>query len=385
MFHCPRCRTHLEREQSPHGVQWRCPTCEGRALNLGVLRRMVQKKAVNDLWLAAWDRPAEIGLPCPLCANAMTPVQQLEGMEVDVCTTCQSVWFDPTELENAAAQAPAPVPKTEKDLPPKAREILAIAKIELQRERANAEDDASGLPPDAGWKTILTLFGIPIEQDAPAVNCWPWVTWLTLLLMAATTIWTEFYAPDAYKAWGLLPTDPWRHEGLTFLTSFFIHGGWWHLIGNAAFLYVFGDNVEDFLGHWRYALLLILSALCGDALHMALDPHGELPLVGASGGISGVIVFYALAFPKARLVYFISWAFYFRWIRVPAWAGLGLWILLQAFGVFQQLSGQSHVSSLGHLGGAAAGLLAWVMTRQILRPFSKREEVRHLLPPGTGR
>ncbi len=385
MFHCPRCRTHLEREESPNGVQWRCPTCEGRSVTLGVLRRIVSKPAVNSLWQTARQHRADSGLPCPLCANAMTPVQHFDAIEVDVCTTCQSVWFDPAELEHAGAAAPAPPPVDEKELSPRAKEIIALAQIKLQRERAEAEDDVHGMPPNEGWQTILTIFGIPIEQDAPPIQRWPWVTWLVLLLMTATTIWTEIYAPDTYKAWGSVASDPWRHYGFNFVASFFLHGGWWHLFGNAAFLYVFGDNVEDFLGHWRYALLLILSSMAGDFLHFAFAPDGTIPLVGASGGISGVIVFYALTFPRAKLVYFLRVGFIFRWIRIPAWGGLALWIGLQALGVFEQLAGVSNVSSLGHLGGAAVGLIAWLLARYLPRMGSVRGVTTRGILPDTVR
>jgi membrane associated rhomboid family serine protease/Zn-finger nucleic acid-binding protein len=370
MFRCPLCQTHLVRVKSSHGMLWGCPDCQGRSAGLGILRQMMRKESINALWMSARDQKVDAGPPCPLCANAMATVPRFEGLEVDVCTTCQNVWFDPSELESAIDRAPAPVPRGDADLSPEARELLALAKIQAIRERAEAENDNDGTPPAEGWQTVLTLFGIPVEQDAPSLSRWPWVTWLTLLLMAATAFWTFNSAPETYRSWGLLPNEPWRHGGLSFVTSFFLHADWWHLVGNAAFLYVFGDNVEDFLGHWRYILLLVLSAICGDAIHLVFAPRGDLPLIGASGGISGVIVFYALAFPRARLVYFLRVGFYFRWVRFPAWGGLIMWILLQVVGAFQQLAGHSHVSSLGHLGGAVAGVGFWLVMRRTLRPVT---------------
>lgn len=134
-------------------------------------------------------------------------------------------------------------------------------------------------------------------------------------------------------------------------------------MGNALFLAIFGDNVEDFLGPIRYGILLIGSSLTGDFLHMALDPRGELPMVGASGGISGVIAYYALQFPKARLVYLVRFGFFFRWVRFSAVTGFFGWVVLQFIGVWKQTAGLSHVSALAHLGGAVFGLAWWAISR----------------------
>jgi membrane associated rhomboid family serine protease len=89
-----------------------------------------------------------------------------------------------------------------------------------------------------------------------------------------------------------------------------------------------------------------------------------LPCIGASGGISGVIVFYALQFPGSRLGMFFRWGFFFRWVTFPAWIGIVFWIGMQIFISFLQVSGLSNVAGLAHLGGAAAGLGAWAVHRQ---------------------
>jgi membrane associated rhomboid family serine protease/Zn-finger nucleic acid-binding protein len=371
MFNCPRCKEHLVREDSKRGVQWRCSRCEGRAITLGVLRRIVRKESVDALWQAARTNRKSASLPCPLCRNAMSPVQQFDALELDVCTTCHSAWFDPSELERSESTAPLPPQPMEPELPQKAREILAMAEVQSMRDKAAFDESMSPLPPDEAWKTVLTVFGIPVEAETPPLKRWPWVTWLVLTLMTIGTVWSV--EQDAYKDWGFLPSDPLREHGLTFITSFFLHAGWLHLLGNAAFLFVFGDNVEDFLGHWRYALLLVLGSVSGDLLHLAFDPRGGLPLVGASAGISAVIVFYALAFPKARLIYFLRLGLYFQWVRFPAWGGLLVWLVLQAYTVLRQISGESNVSALAHFGGVGIGVLAWFVTRK-WRTGEDREE-----------
>ena len=99
----------------------------------------------------------------------------------------------------------------------------------------------------------------------------------------------------------LVPIELFDHAGLGLVSVFFVHGSWWHLLGNMYFLVVFGDNVEDVLGTRRRLLLLLAATIGGSLLQVLGDPHGNIPCVGASGGIAGLIAFYALRFPDVRL------------------------------------------------------------------------------------
>jgi len=342
-------------------------------VTIPVLRKLVAKDYVNRLWNAAADA-AKGHCTCPMCNNAMATVQQLtagqggEGaIEIDVCRPCHAVWFDTHEIDAVTSGAPAPPPpsaKAGRELSPRAREVLAMAEIEAIRRRADASDDES-TPPDEGWQTVLAVFGFPVEENAPLINRWPFVTWGTAFLMTLATAWAlSFGGPDVFKNWGLIPTTALRDHGLTLVTSFFLHGSLMHLLSNAVFLLMFGDNVEDFLGHARFLLLLVGASLAGDSLHIAFEPHQNLPLIGASGGISGVIVFYALQFPHARMVQMFRWWFSVRWIRYPAWAAALFWVGLQLLGLFEQIHGLSNVSALAHLGGAAFGAGFWFLSRE---------------------
>jgi len=142
-----------------------------------------------------------------------------------------------------------------------------------------------------------------------------------------------------------------------------LHGGILHLIGNMYFFLVFGDNVEDWLGEKRYLLLILFSLLAGDIFHILGDPSSTIPVIGASGGISGIIAYYALKFPHARLGILFGYYFHYDWIKMPAYVMFVIWIVLQMVGVWQQLAGYSNVSSLAHLGGAAVGVIFWYFTR----------------------
>jgi membrane associated rhomboid family serine protease len=170
-------------------------------------------------------------------------------------------------------------------------------------------------------------------------------------------------SPDlssAIKNWGLVPAELYRRYGLTILTSSLLHGGIFHLLSNLYFFLVFGDNVEDDMGRGKYVLLLAASTLLGDALHVLVDPRTAVPLVGASGAISGIIAYYALQFPKTRLGMLLL----IRWYRIPVGLLMLFWVLYQVFGALYQLSGHGTVSALAHLGGAGVGLLFWLHSRR---------------------
>lgn len=334
---------------------------------LGVLRKVLRRETVNALWQTVQTKPVGSNVDCPFCSNSMKTAVHLvpDGatgeIEVDICRLCPAVWFDTHELETLGRHYALPSEPVAPCLPPRAREILALAEIEQIRAKASQDETVVRLPPETGWRAVLTVFGIPVVEDRPALSRWPFITWGTVLLMALATLWSWSAGPSVIREWGLLPSEPWRSGGLTFLTAFFVHAGFLHLFFNAMFLLMFGDRTEDILGHAKFFLLLAGSALTGDLIHFLLDARIDMPLVGASGGISGVIAYYALRFPHARLVVMVRLAVIFRWVRIPAWFGFVLWLLLQFAGVSLQIGGLSLVSSLAHVGGALFGVVFWVV------------------------
>jgi Zn-finger nucleic acid-binding protein len=296
MFHCPQCKLSLARQQSDHGLYWTCPICHGHAVTVPVLRKALTADYVNRLWQTVRVGHGVRGRACPACGKVMIETSANlhgSGPELDVCRGCSLVWFDPSEYDDLPA---IPPPPQEDQLPAKAREALALAQVEHIAEVARGGDFGRELP-DEKWKLIPAVFGLPVEQDVTPLQRLPWLTWLFGALVCAVSFWSFTDHEWFVQQFGLLPSEPWRLGGITFLTSFLLHGGWVHLLGNVYFLLIFGDNVEDFLGRWRFLLLLLVATLAGDLAHLATDAR-ELPLVGASGGISGIIAFYALKFPS---------------------------------------------------------------------------------------
>jgi membrane associated rhomboid family serine protease len=143
-------------------------------------------------------------------------------------------------------------------------------------------------------------------------------------------------------------------------TSMFVHGGWIHLIGNMLYLWVFGDNVEDKLGRLRYLIFYLICGFAASGLHVLLDPHSSMPMVGASGAISGVLGAYLLMFPRARVVTLIPIFFFIQIAELPALVVLGLWFVMQFFnGVLslgQETGGMGGVAWWAHVGGFVTGL-----------------------------
>ena len=164
------------------------------------------------------------------------------------------------------------------------------------------------------------------------------------------------------------------------LTSMFMHGGWLHLIGNMWFLWIFGNNVEDSMGPLRFIVFYLLAGLAADAAHIIptipLQSGEDVPTLGASGAVAGVLGGYLLLFPQARVVTVIFIIFFFTILEIPAILFLGIWILQQAvfayFDLLQPTGQGGGVAYFAHIGGFAFGLL-------LIRVFaSERRRLRQI-------
>ncbi len=144
-------------------------------------------------------------------------------------------------------------------------------------------------------------------------------------------------------------------------TSMFLHAGWLHLGGNMLYLWVFGDNIEDKLGHGRYIVFYLLCGIVSSGLYVYVDPQSAVPTIGASGAISGVLGAYMLLFPKARVLTVIPIFIFLQFVELPALLVLGLWFVLQFFSGLASLGDQAAASGgvawWAHIGGFIAGLI----------------------------
>jgi membrane associated rhomboid family serine protease len=161
-----------------------------------------------------------------------------------------------------------------------------------------------------------------------------------------------------------LAAAPSKPVYLALLTSLFLHEGWLHILGNMLFLWIFGNNVEDVMGHLPFLLFYLVCGLFGTLAHVAIYPNSINPLLGASGAISGVLGAYLLLYPRAWVW---TWVFLFI-VPIPAFVVIGFWILLQAVqGLTSVGSGAAGVAFFAHLGGVAMGLIISGIFYPVLR------------------
>jgi membrane associated rhomboid family serine protease len=229
---------------------------------------------------------------------------------------------------------------------------------------------------------------IPLRDDNPSGTA-PIVTIVFIVMCVLVFLWQLSFGPQGGQrivyALGVVPASllgqaqlppelalvsPW----MTVFTSMFMHGGWMHLIGNLLYLWIFGDNVEDSMGHGRFVVFYLL---CGSAAVLAQalpDPSSTIPMIGASGAISGVLGAYLLLYPHARVLVAIPLGFFLHTMRIPAGLVLVLWFGLQLFSSAMAQPGQGGVAFRAHIGGFIAGM--------ILIPLFKQRRVRLRLPWG---
>jgi membrane associated rhomboid family serine protease len=144
-------------------------------------------------------------------------------------------------------------------------------------------------------------------------------------------------------------------------TSMFLHGSWMHIIMNMWFFWIFGNNVEDSMGRARFVAFYLMCGITAALAQVAMDPSSPVPVVGASGAISGVMGAYLVLYPRVRVYTFVFLGFFLTTIALPAWAILGYWILLQFVSALPQLAGaqaQAGVAFWAHIGGFAMGAAA---------------------------
>jgi membrane associated rhomboid family serine protease len=254
---------------------------------------------------------------------------------------------------------------------------------------------------------------IPISDENPTLR-FPVVTVILLLLMGAVWVVVEGAGLDsralaaAVCNYGLVPgeltgkarvgtaiplgqglacvVDNDQINLLTPLTSMFLHGGWLHLLGNGLFLWVFGNNVEDSMGRFRFLIFYLLCGFAAAGAQIAINPSSPVPMVGASGAIAGVLGAYLILYPRVRVRVLLFLLIFIQVISVPAYIVLLVWIGLQLLAGLPQLSSirpdvSSGVAVWAHIGGFAAGVLLVHLFRNP-ELVGYRTDERHRLHPG---
>ena len=167
--------------------------------------------------------------------------------------------------------------------------------------------------------------------------------------------------------YGLVParyTDPdigkyfsFGEQAISLISFMFLHGGFWHLLGNMWSLYIFGDNIEDKLGHLRYLVFYLLCGIASGLFHVSLNLHSQVPTIGASGAIAGVMGAYMISYPNSRILTLIPIFFIPYFIEIPAFVFLGLWFLIQFLSAAGSNTHGGGIAWWAHIGGFIAGII----------------------------
>jgi len=217
---------------------------------------------------------------------------------------------------------------------------------------------------------------LPLKDDQPTYST-PYVNWflITLNIVVFFLQWLQMKEDPSgaelfARQFGEVPSHlaaflggshhyTLQQVALPFFTSMFLHGSWMHVLGNMWFLYIFGDNVEDYLGHFKYLAFYLLAGLLAMATQVAIYPSSNVPTVGASGAIAGVLGAYFLLYPRARV---LTWFFVFV-LYLPAWVVLGEWFVVQFLNGTASLSltgvgrDRGGIAFWAHIGGFVAGMV----------------------------
>ena len=202
---------------------------------------------------------------------------------------------------------------------------------------------------------------IPIKDTQPSYST-PVVTILLIVvnvLVFLYEFWLQLVDPYSFNAFmAAYSLRPAYFHLSAVVTSMFLHGGWMHLGGNMLFLWVFGDNVEDILGHAKYLVFYLLGGIVACVAQVLMNPTSTVPMVGASGAIACVMGAYLVKFPHAKVV-MLTWFIFIFTFDVPAWLMLVYWFALQLFGGYGSLaqSAQGGTAFFAHVGGFVAGIV----------------------------
>lgn len=210
---------------------------------------------------------------------------------------------------------------------------------------------------------------IPIKDDIPS-RSYPFVTVSIIALNFAVFLYQLTLGPSGLESFifrsAAIPAEISMHADLgpkdivpvpfTLLTAIFVHGGVLHIAGNMLFLWIFGDNVEDRLGHFLFIAFYLVSGVAASMAHILVEPDSTIPMVGASGAIAGVLGAYFLFYPKAQVNTLVLLPFFVTVARIPAIIFIGFWFIFQVLSSGAAAPGSGGVAWFAHIGGFLAGL-----------------------------
>jgi membrane associated rhomboid family serine protease len=359
---CPSCRRPLRRFMSRTSLRcWLCDGCKGVAAETRSLDQSVRRERIVGMLSAL--RAGSVGpRKCPRCQELMPHAKVSGGqgaLELDGCEPCELTWFDFGELRNLQSNEVA----ADSNLSFMTPQQRLAWRVETLRDDAKGDDDVT----TAGL--ISLALGVPYPEPLRARVARPYATWATCIAVIATSIaaFASGEFTEIVRRFGMIPSEVRAGHWSGVLTHFFLHANGFHLAGNVLFLFVFGVRVEAILSWVRFLSLIALATIAGALIHASFAPRPDTPLIGASGGVSGVLAAHAVLRPRAK----VRMRIYYRVYTTNASMAFLFWIALQIFGILRQVTGLTNVSALGHVGGAALGIalgLIWKSRALAIEP-----------------
>ena len=228
------------------------------------------------------------------------------------------------------------------------------------------------------------MFFFPLSDINPTKKM-PLISWLILIICISIFLYQynlDFHSEQkTILSFGMIPSVLFKIKQLsndlviipaymTLITSMFLHGGWMHLIGNMAYLYIFGDNIEDELGKIKFIIFYIICGMFAGLSQALIDINSEIPMIGASGAISGILGAYLILFPKKEIKVFFWFFIFIKIFRIPAMYVIGCWIFIQFFSLNN--GEESNVAYAAHIGGFIAGIIFIIILRKKISKQTKR-------------
>ncbi len=364
MQNCPQCHIKLEHINQNDITFFLCPSCKGILSSVYALKKYIPSYEIKLAW-ADIASAKKSKTNCPSCQNNMSKILASSYAPFCLCANCQTAWFTKQEklllpdlFQRASSQ------KKLDTLTSKERVELAVSLAESAKAIHSPLSPAPTLT-----QALFSMVGLPIPKKGFPPLQEAHTTRIILYLMFSISIFYLYFKSDQsldyfkFTGWGFF-----QHFGINFILSFFAHGSLWHLVSNAHFLRTFGPSIEERIGKTKFVLLLFCSHLVGNILFSFSNIN--VPTLGASGGVMGILTLYGLSFPKEKIgLFFITPLVSFtRWFWIPVWGAL----ILLFFQNLIESSFQSEftkINYLCHLGGITTGVGFWVYLRKKFIPF----------------
>ena len=362
---CPRDR-HPLKVDSFHGVEVdRCLECDSVWLDRGEMAQIAPGFDRGELRQPARALPRAYAVfRCPACRGDLLPRyygSRRERVELDACINCGGLWLHVRDMRLMSTRIERSAPEST---------VAAGGEVALTEDVQAIDDKAIVSFPRQAREWFVALTGMPLDIANPVATV-PYATWSLIALNVAVFLYQVLLVGDQdafIRDYSLIPAR--AHEGDVFryVTAMFLHANLFHLAGNLFFLYTFGDNIEDRYGALPYLLLYFSCGLVGGVFSsfLPISDSLDVPRLGASGAVSGVLGAYLVAYPRTRL---LVGGLFFRFIplvfHLPVWIFLLLWVVLNVVGWLVQQEILLHqdlqvsvVDYVAHLGGFLTGLLA---------------------------